>query len=107
MRVNAVEEKIVAILHDVVEDTKITLGDLKEKRFPDNILNAVDCMTKRKGEEYEAYIERAKSNPLSLKVKIADLEDNMDIRRIERITKKDIERLNKYRKYWEVLVSLK
>jgi (p)ppGpp synthase/HD superfamily hydrolase len=107
MKLNTEEEKIAGVLHDVVEDSDITLEDLKKKGFTENVLNAVDCMTKRDGEAYEDYIERAKSNPISLKVKIADLEDNMDIRRIKKITEKDIERLNKYRKYWEELVNLK
>jgi (p)ppGpp synthase/HD superfamily hydrolase len=107
MRMNTDEEKITAVLHDVVEDTDIKIEDLKKKGFPENILNAVDCMTKREGEAYEAYMARAKSNPISLKVKIADLEDNMDMRRITKITEKDVERLNKYRKYWEEMVNLR
>ncbi len=105
IRMNTEQEKITAVLHDVIEDTDITMEDLRKKGFTENILTAVDCMTKREGEPYDDYIKRTKSNPISLKVKIADLEDNMDIRRIKNITEKDIERLNKYRKYWKKLID--
>ena len=106
MRVNTEEEKIAAVLHDVVEDTDITLDSLRQAGIPENIIAAVDCLTKREGEGYEDYLQRAKGNPIALKVKIADLEDNMDIRRIDKITGKDIERLNKYRKAWEELTNI-
>lgn len=105
MRMNTEDEKVTALLHDVIEDTDTTMDDLRKKGFPENILTGIDCMTKREGEPYDEYIKRAESNPISLKVKIADLEDNMDIRRIKNITEKDTERLNKYRKYWEKLVK--
>src|SRR4026209_2917785 len=52
-RVDTEPEKIVAVLHDVVEDTKVTFEDLKREGFPDDLLNALDCVTKREGEAYE------------------------------------------------------
>jgi len=97
-RVNTVEEKIVAVLHDVVEDH----GDvwpvkrLRKVGFSKRIMKALGCVTKRKGELYEKYVKRAASNPIALKVKIADLEDNMDVRRYSKVTKKDRDRLNRY-----------
>ena len=105
MKMNTREEKITAVLHDIIEDTDMTLDELRKKGFPENILTAIDCLSKREGEEYEAYIERARSNPIALRVKIADLEDNMDLRRIKTMTLKDVDRLSKYRKYWELLVN--
>jgi (p)ppGpp synthase/HD superfamily hydrolase len=95
-RMETEEERIVAVLHDVVEDTRVTLDNLREQGFPESIVQAVDCLTKRQGEPYEAQIERAKANPVARRVKIADLEDN-----IERSRKRDeTERLEKYRGAW-------
>jgi (p)ppGpp synthase/HD superfamily hydrolase len=74
------KEKIVGVLHDVVENTPVTLQILKEKGYSQEIVDAVDCLTKREGETYEDFIERCKQNPIALKVKIADLKDNVDIR---------------------------
>ena len=102
-RVDTEPEKIVAVLHDVVEDTKVTFEDLKREGFPDDLLNALDCVTKREGEAYEDFVKRSESNPIARRVKIADLEDNMDVRRIRLVTEKDAERINKYLKAWRKL----
>ena len=102
-RMDSETEKIVGVLHDIVEDTPITFQDLREKGYSEEIVNAIDCLTKREGESYEDFIERCKLNPIALKVKIADLEDNMDIRRIDVLTEKDMERLNKYLRAWRYL----
>lgn len=76
------KEKIVGILHDVVEDTEWTCEDLKKEGFPDEIIEAVRCVTKLSDEEdYEEYIGRCATNPLAIAVKIHDLTDNMDVRR--------------------------
>jgi (p)ppGpp synthase/HD superfamily hydrolase len=92
------EEKIVGVLHDIVEDTQITLDNLRAMGFPEFILNAIDAVTKRPQEEYEDYLNRVKSNPLALKVKIADMRDNMDLKRIKNPTQKDYQRLAKYQR---------
>lgn len=68
---------VVGFLHDIVEDTEVTLGDLIEMGFPPYIVDAVDAMTRRKGEDYFEYVLRATKNPLALRVKHADLLDNM------------------------------
>ena len=95
------EEKIVAILHDVVEDTDWTPELLRAEGFSENVLAALDGVTAREGETYEAFIARAQSNPIARKVKLADLQDNMDTRRIRTLTDKDVERLRKYHQsYW-------
>jgi (p)ppGpp synthase/HD superfamily hydrolase len=104
-RVQTEPEKIVAVLHDVIEDTAWTADQLKEAGFPSTILEALDCVTKREGEEYSDFVLRSASNPIALRVKIADLEDNMDLRRMPEITPGDIERLSKYLKAHKYLVS--
>ena len=105
-RVDTESEKIVAILHDVVEDTKWTFEDLKREGFPNDLLQALDCVTKREGESYEDFIARSESNPIARRVKIADLEDNMDVRRIRLVTEKDTERFNKYLRAWRKLKGI-
>lgn len=88
--------KICAVLHDVVEDTSITFGDLKEYGFNDEIITALDCLTKRKGEPYEEFINRVLQNEVACYVKLADLIDNMDLTRIKNPTEKDELRNKKY-----------
>ncbi len=104
-RVHGGAEKIVAILHDVVEDTDWTFADLRRQGFSPEVLEALDCVTKRKGETYEDFVRRSATNPLARSVKLADLEDNMDVRRLSRITPRDQARLAKYLKAWTTLSS--
>src|SRR5690348_14451397 len=73
--------QMVAVLHDVLEDTAVTLADLRAAGFNAEICEAVDCLTRRPDETYEAMIVRVAANPLARRVKLADLEDNMDPRR--------------------------
>ena len=94
------DEKIVAVLHDVVEDSDWTLDRLQARGFSPPVLRAVDALTRRPGESYEAFIDRAKADSVARRVKIADLEDNMDIRRIGEVTEKDAARLTKYHRSW-------
>ena len=91
-------EKITAVLHDVVEDSEFTLEDLRKEGFPEEILEALDCLTHPRGEKYMDYIERVCQNPLAVRVKYADLQDNMDLSRIPNPTEKDHARLEKYKK---------
>jgi hypothetical protein len=86
-----------------VEDTPWTLERLKRVGFPDEILRALDGVTKREAESYEEFVERSRSNPIAWRVKIADLEDNMDLRRLETLTNKDFARLRKYHRAWRRL----
>ncbi len=99
-KMNHDDEIMVAILHDVVEDTEITLSDLREEGFAEQIVHAVDCISKREDEAYADYIERTIKSQLAVKVKIADLEDNMDIRRMPELGEKDLLRLKKYHRAW-------
>jgi|SRR6516164_9289007 (p)ppGpp synthase/HD superfamily hydrolase len=102
-RLETQTEKIVGILHDVVEDTDWTFERLGQAGFPPAVLEALDCVTKREGEEYEAFVRRSASNPLAKRVKLADLEDNMDVRRLPGVTDKDFARMVKYLKAWRFL----
>jgi len=100
MRMETDEERIVALLHDVVEKSDKSLEDLRQEGFFEEIVEAVDCLTKRPGEDYATHIERVKINPLSHKVKIADLEDNMDPKRIVDFSEEDKKRLKRFHNAW-------
>ena len=104
-RMTSEEEMITAVLHDVIEDTPYTLDDLKGLGYAEEVLEALDCLTHREGETYEAFIERAATNPLACRIKIADLEDNMDVRRIAQPQDRDLERLSRYRRAWARLTG--
>ena len=95
--------KIVALLHDTIEDTNVTPESLLEDGFSEEIVEAVMGVTKREGEGYEDFVRRAAKNPISKEVKMADLEDNMDIRRLEMLSDEDVARLRKYLKAWHYL----
>lgn len=90
------EERIVAILHDTIEDSQVTSDDLLNNGFPRNIVDAVLSVTHQQGETYEEFVHRAALNPIGREVKIHDLEDNLDILRIDRLTPAFIERYNRY-----------
>jgi (p)ppGpp synthase/HD superfamily hydrolase len=103
MKMNSESEKIVAVLHDVVEKSEWTLEDLALAGFSDSIIDAVDKLTKREGETYSKHIGRTKTNPLSRSVKLADLEDNMDAKRISDPSEEDEKRLALFREAWSEL----
>lgn len=101
-----IDEKIVGVLHDVVEDTTWTFDALLAEGFPVHIVDALRCVTKLSNDEpYEAFINRVKNNPLAVAVKINDLTDNMDIRRLQTLTDADVQRLRKYLKAYQSLVK--
>lgn len=100
------KRKIVALLHDIVEDTDATPEFLLQQGFPSEVVEAVEAISHREDESYEAFINRVAQNPLATTVKISDLEDNMDIFRLNEITEEDRLRLNKYLKAWHQLVEL-
>jgi (p)ppGpp synthase/HD superfamily hydrolase len=101
------EEKIVGLLHDVVEDTEWTFEALEREGFSKQVIDALKCVTKTsEDEDYELFIQRVARNPLAIRVKLNDLADNMDIRRIPELGPKDFERLRKYHKAYQYLKSL-
>lgn len=97
-------DRIVAILHDVVEDTAYTFADLRQMGYSEEIIAALDGVTRREEESYEAFVERSAQNPISRRVKLADLTDNMDIRRLDgELSDKDVARLKRYQRAWQRL----
>lgn len=102
-RLESENDRIVGVLHDVIEDTHYTLKDLRAMGYPEPLLQALDCLTRRETETYEEFITRVRTNPLATRVKLADLEDNMDVRRLPALNEKDAERLRKYLNAWTLL----
>jgi (p)ppGpp synthase/HD superfamily hydrolase len=99
---NTEEEIIVALLHDVVEDTNITIEDLSKEGFNSNIIEALKLLTK-KTDNYEEYISKISTNSLAKKIKLIDLKHNMDITRIPNPQEKDYKRIEQYKKAIEIL----
>ena len=91
------EQMIVAALHDVVEDSDTTIQDI-EFDFGSAVSFAVDCITKRKGEPYQDYLERVMKSPLATVVKLVDLQHNSDLMRLDCVTDEDVKRKYKYLK---------
>jgi guanosine-3',5'-bis(diphosphate) 3'-pyrophosphohydrolase len=96
LRVNTPDEQMAAVLHDVVEDTSVTLGDLREEGFSENVIAAVDALTKRDGETRVDAAKRAAANQIARVVKLADNAENMDLSRIPKPTPKDLRRVKEY-----------
>jgi (p)ppGpp synthase/HD superfamily hydrolase len=103
LRMETEAEHMVAVLHDLIEDTPHTFEELRALGYPADVLCALDCVTRRETESYEEFILRIAPNPLARKVKIADLEDNLDLSRIAHPTEKDYRRLERYRAALAVL----
>lgn len=100
------DERMVAVLHDVVEDNpEWTLDRLRAEGFEAIIVAAVDHLTRREKESYMDFVARAAEHPLARRVKLADLRDNMNITRLPRLGGKDLERLERYHKAWLYLTS--
>jgi hypothetical protein len=98
-------EMMAAVLHDTVEDTKLTLEDLRREGLPEHVIEAVDCLTRKEGEEYDDFIKRVKTNRIARNVKLSDLKDNMDITCLDQISDEDVIRLNKYLRAWRELLN--
>ena len=100
-------EKIVGVLHDVIEDTHWTFEDLKKEGFSKEVIDALKCVTKTsEDDDYAGFITRVKINPLAVKVKLNDLTDNLDIKRMPEVLESDIKRLNKYLRAYNELIKL-
>lgn len=98
------EETIVALLHDVVEDTTITLDDLRNRGYSDEIVVAIDALTRRPGETYSSYIERLSNNKLARHVKIADLRHNLQPERTKMLDNTSL--VNRYRTALQKLTTI-
>ncbi len=100
------ESRMVAALHDVVEDNPAwTLERLRAEGFPAAVVDAVDHLTRREGEDYADFVRRAAAHPLARRVKLADLRDNMDITRLPTLEEKDLKRLQRYHDAWRFLTG--
>ena len=100
-------EKIVGVLHDVVEDSDWTFEKLAAEGFSNEIIDALRCITKLSNNEpYDKFIARVKTNKLAIAVKLNDLSDNMDIRRLPYLSDKDVKRLKKYLKTYKQLMGI-
>jgi (p)ppGpp synthase/HD superfamily hydrolase len=107
LNVSSIDERIVALLHDVCEDCPgWTLDRLRDEGFPDRIIEAVRSVTKRDGEDYEAFVRRAAANPIGRSVKLADLHDNCDLSRIRAPSERDVQRVAKYRRAIDLIGQL-
>jgi (p)ppGpp synthase/HD superfamily hydrolase len=116
-RARTPDEQLVAVLHDTVEDggpNGVTMATLREAGFEERILEAVDALTRRKAdlfperdddEPYDVFVERAAAVPLARAVKLLDLQDNMDISRLDRVSKDDADRLDRYVRAWHRLTG--
>jgi (p)ppGpp synthase/HD superfamily hydrolase len=98
LRLEGMEERIVAALHDVVEDSDWTLERLRNEGFSEIILQAIDAVSRRPDEDYNEFIVRASKNSIGSRVKLADLEDNSDLSRLTEVTDRDLARLRKYQR---------
>jgi (p)ppGpp synthase/HD superfamily hydrolase len=105
-RVKAPTERMAALLHDVIEDTPVTLDDLRNEGFAKEVIEAVEALTKRPGESRIEAARRAAQNPIALVVKLADVADNMDLGRIQNPTERDFVRLDEYKEVREFLQSV-
>lgn len=90
----------MALGHDVVEDTKVTYRDLRDAGISDRVIAGIRALTKLPGQTYDEYKEGVFANVDAMRVKMADLRHNTDIRRLKGITEKDIERMVKYQKFY-------
>ncbi len=105
-QVSGEDEKVLALLHDTVEDTDVTNEEVR-KRFGNVIADALDCLTHRDGEAYGEYLSRVMTNKLAITVKLADLHNNMVLSRIKNPTEKDRKRLEKYKAAESRLMNFK
>ena len=107
MRVTSLQERMAAVLHDVVEDTSVTLQDLISEGFPSDVILAIEALTKRPGESRIQAAERAAANVMARQVKLADNAENMDLSRISNPTERDYARVEEYTAVRELLLKHK
>lgn len=101
--VKTIEEKILAVLHDVLEDCNVSREVLIEEGIPEYLVIKLEILCKANDEEYFDYINRVKTDQLTMNVKLADLKDNMNLKRLKCISQDDLKRLEKYKKAKEIL----
>ena len=100
LKSNDEELQCIALAHDLVEDTDTTYDELRSMGFTNRVIDGIAALTKLPGESYDQYKERVKANPDAIKVKMADLRHNTDIRRLKGVTEKDLARVEKYQRFY-------
>ncbi|MDY4576167.1 MAG: HD domain-containing protein [Intestinibacter sp.] len=101
------DAKIVAILHDIIEDTDVTKEDLLNAGLSKHIVDAIVMLTRSDDIDYMDYVKKVSSNPLAKEVKLADLQNNMDLRRLSTLTERDLDRNRKYQIAYHYLINTK
>jgi (p)ppGpp synthase/HD superfamily hydrolase len=101
--VESIEEKVLAVLHDVLEDCDVSKDQLIKEGIPEYLVEKLEILCKGKNENYFDYIDRIKTDRLAINVKLSDLQDNMNLKRLKGVTEKDIKRLDKYKKAKAIL----
>ena len=102
-KMNTDVERSVALLHDVIEDSDITAEDLLAEGIPAEVVEAVQCLTRDENEDYLEFVARTKKNRLAAKIKMADIEDNIDVLRLKSLKEHDLERIQRYHAAWRLL----
>ncbi len=105
--VESIEEKVLAVLHDVLEDCDVSSEQLIKEGIPEYLVEKLEVLCKGKNEKYFDYIGRLKVDQSIINVKLSDLKDNMNLKRLKKITEKDIKRVEKYEKAKEILENYK
>ena len=95
----------VALLHDVIEGSDVTADDLRDDGLPESVVSTVVVLSRKEGETYEAFIDRIRMHPLARKVKLKDIEDNMDLLRLSEWKDADLKSVTKYHRAWKRLDS--
>jgi (p)ppGpp synthase/HD superfamily hydrolase len=96
-------EMSAALLHDVIEDSDITAEQLLAEGIPAEVVEAIQYLSKNENENYQDFVARAKKNKIAAKVKIADIEDNIDVLRLSSLDENDLARIKKYHSAWRLL----
>ncbi|MDN3640868.1 GTP pyrophosphokinase [Simiduia curdlanivorans] len=99
-------EMSAALLHDVIEDSDYTAENLLAEGIPREVVEAVQLLSKIEGETYDQFIDRIVGNSLASKIKLADIEDNINLLRLDSVGEKDLERVAKYHKAWKKLTRV-
>lgn len=94
-----------ALLHDTVEDTDMTIEDIRKEGFPEEIVHALELLTHKDGVDYLDYVRAIRSNPLAVRVKLADLSHNSDLTRLDNVSERDRERIKKYEQARRILLE--
>lgn len=105
LRTEDEELQCIAVGHDLMEDCEVTYGDLYTEGMSKRVIAGITALTKRPQQTYDEYKAAVKSNPDAIRVKIEDLRHNSDIRRLKGVTQKDIDRVERYQKFFLELVA--